>query len=195
MSSPFATYPPSTVVCDVVIPRLPRVWYHHIYISFSCCVTNCVTTDQLKLFRMAVIEEIDSEIPLSKEELAKLFEDEQNVVKAKSAKDIDAVNKFFDEDEDDELDEEEVKASDAQFREGVNKEREKYQPTAMEKIFATMKSIILRALVFYVIMWFLKRNNANPGGAPPASTLDSSSLGLEEEEEGFEMPFGSKQDL
>ena len=48
---------------------------------------------------MAVIEEIDSEIPLSKEELAKLFEDEQNVVKAKSAKDIDAVNKFFDEDE------------------------------------------------------------------------------------------------
>ena len=169
---------------------------HLHYISFSCCVTNCVTTDQLKLFRMAVIEEIDSEIPLSKEELAKLFEDEQNVVKAKSAKDIDAVNKFFDEDEDDELDEEEVKASDAQFREGVNKEREKYQPTAMEKIFATMKSIILRALVFYMIMWFLKRNNANPGGAPPASTLDSSSLGLEEEEEeGFEMPFGSKQDL
>ena len=56
---------------------------------------------------MAVIEEIDSDIPLSKEELAKLFEDEQNVVKAKSAKDIDAVNKFFDEDEDDEeLDEE-----------------------------------------------------------------------------------------
>ena len=151
---------------------------------------------------MAVIEEIDSEIPLSKEELAKLFEDEQNVVKAKSAKDIDAVNKFFDEDEDDELDEEnenldeeEVKASDAQFREGVNKEREKYQPTAMEKIFATMKSIILRALVFYVIMWFLKRNNANPGGSPPASTLDSSSPGLEEEEEGFEMPFGSKEDL
>ena len=151
---------------------------------------------------MAVIEEIDSEIPLSKEELAKLFEDEQNVVKAKSARDIDAVNKFFDEDEDDELDEEnenldeeEVMASDAQFREGVNKEREKYQPTAMEKIFATMKSIILRALVFYVIMWFLKRNNANPGGAPPASTLDSSSPGLEEEEEGFEMPFGSKEDL
>ena len=144
---------------------------------------------------MAVIEEIDSEIPLSKEELAKLFEDEQNVVKAKSAKDIDAVNKFFDEDEDDELDEEEVKASDAQFREGVNKEREKYQPTAMEKIFATMKSIILRALVFYMIMWFLKRNNANPGGAPHASTLDSTSPGLEEEEEGFEIPFGSKQDL
>ena len=150
---------------------------------------------------MAVIEEIESEIPLTKEELAKLFEDEQNVVKAKSAKDIDAVNKFL-EDEDDELDEEnenldeeEVKASDAQFREGVNKEREKYQPTAMEKIFATMKSIILRALVFYVIMWFLKRNNANPGGAPPASTLDSSSPGLEEEEEGFEMPFGSKEDL
>ena len=192
MSSPIAPYPPSPVVCDVVIPQLPRGISH----------LHILQLDQLKLFRMAVIEEIDSEIPLSKEELAKLFEDEQNVVKAKSAKDIDAVNKFFDEDEDDELDEEnenldeeEVKASDAQFREGVNKEREKYQPTAMEKIFATMKSIILRALVFYVIMWFLKRNNANPGGAPPASTLDSSSPGLEEEEEGFEMPFGSKEDL
>ena len=192
MSSPIAPYPPSPVVCDVVITRLARGISH----------LHILRLDQLKLFRMAVIEEIESEIPLTKEELAKLFEDEQNVVKAKSAKDIDAVNKFFDEDEDDELDEEnenldeeEVKASDAQFREGVNKEREKYQPTAMEKIFATMKSIILRALVFYVIMWFLKRNNANPGGAPPASTLDSSSPGLEEEEEGFEMPFGSKEDL
>ena len=192
MSSPIAPYPPSPVVCDVVIPQLPR----------GISQLHILQLDQLKLFRMAVIEEIDSEIPLTKEELAKLFEDEQNVVKAKSAKDIDAVNKFFDEDEDDELDEEnenldeeEVKASDAQFKEGVNKEREKYQPTAMEKIFATMKSIILRALVFYVIMWFLKRNNANPGGSPPASTLDSSSPGLEEEEEDFEMPFGSKEDL
>ena len=152
---------------------------------------------------MAVIEEIDSEIPLSKEELAKLFEDEQNVVKAKSAKDIDAVNKFFDEDEDDELDEEneildeEEKAkAEVLFREGVDKEREKYQPTAMEKIFATMKSIILRALVFYVIMWLTKRYNGNPGGPPPDSSSPPLDLpGLDEEEEGFEMPFGSKEDL
>ena len=152
---------------------------------------------------MAVIEEIDGEIPLSKEELAKLFEDEQNVVKAKSAKDIDAVNKFFDEDEENEelldeenenLDEEEEKTmSSEQFRQGVDKEREKYQPTTMEKIFATMKSIILRALVFYVIMWFLKRNNANYGGGPPPES--SSSPGLDEEEEGFGIPFGSKEDL
>ena len=149
---------------------------------------------------MAVIEEIDSEVPLSKEELAKLFEDEQNVVKAKSAKDIDAVNKFFDEDEDDELDEEneildeeEQARSEVLFREGVDKEREKYQPTAMEKIFATMKSIILRALVFYVIMWFMKRNNANPGGPPPDAS--SPLPGLDDEEEGFEIPFGSKEDL
>ena len=151
---------------------------------------------------MAVIEEIDSEIPLSKEELAKLFEDEQNVVKAKSAKDIDAVNKFFDEDEDDEelldeenenLDKEEKTMSSEQFRQGVDKEREKYQPTTMEKIFATMKSIILRALVFYVIMWFLKRNNANYGGGPPPES--SSPPGLDDEEEGFGMPFGSKEDL
>ena len=85
--------------------------------------------------------------------------------------------------------------SSEQFREGVALEREKYQPTTMEKIFATMKSIILRALVFYVIMWFLKRNNANyGGGGPPPES--SSPPGLdEEEEEGFEMPFGSKEDL
>ena len=159
--------------------------------------------DQPRLFRMAVIEEIDSETPLSKEELAKLFEDEQNVVKATSAKDIDAVNKFFDEDEDDEIDEEnldedeEEKArSEVLFREGVDKEREKYQPTAMEKIFATMKSIILRALVFYVIMWFLKRNSAKPGGLPSDSSSPLPGWDEEEEEEeGFEMPFGSKEDL
>ena len=145
---------------------------------------------------MAVIEEIESEIPLSKEELAKLFEDEQNVVQVKSAKDIDAINKFFDEDEElEEEDAEEEERQDVLFREGVNKEREKYQPTAMEKIFATMKSIILRALIFYVIMWFFKRNNANPGGVPPASKFDPSPPGLDEDDEGFEMPFSSKDDL
>ena len=143
---------------------------------------------------MAVIEEIDSNTNLSKEELAKLFEDEQNVLNAQSAKDIDAVNKFFeddDEDEDEDENDEETKSEEVLFREGVNQVRDQYQPTTMEKIFAMVKSLILRALVFYVIMWFMKRNNANP-----TSKLESNAPSLDEEVDDFEMPaFGSKEDL
>ena len=139
---------------------------------------------------MAVIEEIDSNTNLSKEELAKLFEDEQNVLNAQSAKDIDAVNKFFEDDDEDENDEE-TKSDEVLFREGVNQVRDQYQPTTMEKIFAMVKSLILRALVFYVIMWFMKRNNANP-----TSKLESNGPSLDEEVDDFEMPaFGSKEDL
>ena len=123
---------------------------------------------------MAVIEEIDSNTNLSKEELAKLFEDEQNVLNAQSVKDIDAVNKFFEDDDEDE-NVEEVKSDEVLFREGVNQVRDQYQPTTMEKIFAMVKSLILRALVFYVIMWFMKRNNANPN-----SKLESNGPSLEE---------------
>ena len=140
---------------------------------------------------MAVIEEIDSNTNLSKEELAKLFEDEQNVLNAQSVKDIDAVNKFFEDDDEDE-NVEEVKSDEVLFREGVNQVRDQYQPTTMEKIFAMVKSLILRALVFYVIMWFMKRNNANPN-----SKLESNGPSLEEEVDDFEEmpPFGSREDL
>ena len=138
-----------------------------------------------------MIEEIDSNTNLSKEELAKLFEDEQNVLNARSAKDIDAVNKFFEDDDEDE-NVEEVKSDEVLFREGVNQVRDQYQPTTMEKIFAMVKSLILRALVFYVIMWFMKRNNANPN-----SKLESNGPSLEEEVDDFEEmpPFGSREDL
>ena len=140
---------------------------------------------------MAVIEEIDSNTNLSKEELAKLFEDEQNVLNAQSSKDIDAVNKFFEDDDEDE-NVEEVKSDEVLFREGVNQVRDQYQPTTVEKIFAMVKSLILRALVFYVIMWFMKRNNANP-----TSKLESNAPSLDEEVDDFEEmpPFGSKEDL
>ena len=140
---------------------------------------------------MAVIEEIDSNTNLSKEELAKLFEDEQNVLNAQSVKDIDAVNKFFEDDDEDE-NVEEVKSDEVLFREGVNQVRDQYQPTTMEKIFALVKSLILRALVFYVIMWFMKRNNANP-----TSKLESNGPSLDEEVDDFEEmpPFGSREDL
>ena len=140
---------------------------------------------------MAVIEEIDSNTNLSKEELAKLFEDEQNVLNAQSVKDIDAVNKFFEDDDEDE-NVEEVKSDEVLFREGVNQVRDQYQPTTMEKIFAMAKSLILRALVFYVIMWFMKRNNANPN-----SKLESNGPSLDEEMDDFEEmpPFGSREDL
>ena len=141
-----------------------------------------------------MIEEIDSNTNLSKEELAKLFEDEQNVLNAQSAKDIDAVNKFFeddDEDKDEDENDEEARSDEVLFREGVNQVRDQYQPTTMEKIFAMVKSLILRALVFYVIMWFMKRNNANP-----TSKLESNAPSLDEEVDDFEMPpYGSKEEL
>eukprot|EP00092_Neocalanus_flemingeri_P025683 GFUD01027844.1.p1 GENE.GFUD01027844.1~~GFUD01027844.1.p1 ORF type:complete len:148 (-),score=45.24 GFUD01027844.1:138-581(-) len=118
---------------------------------------------------MAVIEELKE----GEENLDHYFEGAQKVVKLDTETDLKQVEEFFRDSDDDEatidgLTEAEkimLKEDTAKFKEGVRKEREKYQPTAAEKIFATVKSIILRALVFYVIMWFFKRNST-PGGIP-----------------------------
>jgi len=70
------------------------------------------------------------------------------------------------------------------FRSDVMGQREKYQPSTMENIFATLKAIILRALAFYFLMWFFKRNNGNPGGG--ASTNPSEDIhNLEKEDNDF----------
>lgn len=123
---------------------------------------------------MAVIEEIPADQDLSKEEIAKLFEESQFVT-PEPGEEIDAINRFFEDDfEDEDVDDpnsirgpsqEESDEIAARFRAGVDAEREKYQPTAMEKIFATGKSIILRAMIFYLILWFFRRGT-KPGGIP-----------------------------
>lgn len=43
----------------------------------------------------------------------------------------------------------------------IANEREQYQPTAAEKVFAILKSMLLRAMVIYFIMQFFKRPQPN----------------------------------
>ena len=49
----------------------------------------------------------------------------------------------------------------AKFKENVAEERQKYQPTTGEKLLAMAKSLILRAIVFYFILWLLRRNSSS----------------------------------
>ena len=47
------------------------------------------------------------------------------------------------------------------FKEDVKQERERYQPTTREKIFAMVKSLLLRAIIFYFVLWLLRRNSSS----------------------------------
>ena len=47
------------------------------------------------------------------------------------------------------------------FKADVQQERERYQPSTMEKIFAMVKSLILRAIIFYFVIWLLRRNSSS----------------------------------
>ena len=47
------------------------------------------------------------------------------------------------------------------FKADVQQERERYQPTTREKIFAMVKSLILRAIIFYFVLWLLRRNSSS----------------------------------
>ena len=49
----------------------------------------------------------------------------------------------------------------AKFKENVAEQRQKYQPTTGEKLLAMAKSLILRAIVFYFILWLLRRNSSS----------------------------------
>ena len=136
---------------------------------------------------MAVIEEIKEGEDVN---LEKCFEGAEKTLKLGADVDLDEIEEFFRDSEDD--DEEPTEAEKimlqediAKFKEGVAKEREKYQPTAKEKIFAVAKSLILRALVFYLIMWFFKRNST-PGGIPAGGIPTAEEFG--EDEEDFVIP-------
>ena len=47
------------------------------------------------------------------------------------------------------------------FKADVRQEREKYQPSTSEKIFAMVKSLLLRAIIFYFVLWLLRRNSSS----------------------------------
>jgi len=135
---------------------------------------------------MAIIEEIKEGEDVN---LEKCFEGAEKTLKLGADVDMDQIEEFFrDSDDDDEPTEAEkimLQEDIVKFKEGVAKEREKYQPTASEKIFAVVKSIILRALAFYIIMWFFKRNST-PGGIPAGGIPKAEDLG--EDEEDFVIP-------
>lgn len=154
---------------------------------------------------MAVIQEIEEgETPMSKEEMAKLFEDETKFVTIKPGEEVEAINRFFEDpagseedDSDDDYEEgeeeedvgpteEEREAIMDRFKTGVAAEREKYQPSTLEKIFATVKAVLLRALAFYFLMWFFKRNS-NPGGSPPSASDPSLDSSYPDDEDVFPM--------
>ena len=49
----------------------------------------------------------------------------------------------------------------AKFKQDVADERKRYQPTTGEKLLAMAKSLILRAIVLYFILWLLRRNSSS----------------------------------
>ena len=48
-------------------------------------------------------------------------------------------------------------------------QREQYQPSAMEKIFAIVKSMLLRGMVIYFIMTMFRRPQTDTSGTPSAA--------------------------
>ena len=51
----------------------------------------------------------------------------------------------------------------------IANEREQYQPSAAEKIFAIVKSMLLRAMVIYFLMQFFKRPQPNQQNSAPGA--------------------------
>ena len=49
----------------------------------------------------------------------------------------------------------------AKFKGDVQQERQRYQPSTSEKLFAMAKSLILRAIIFYFILWLLRRGSSS----------------------------------
>ena len=49
----------------------------------------------------------------------------------------------------------------AKFKFDVQQERQRYQPSTSEKFFAVAKSLILRAIIFYFVLWLLRRGSCS----------------------------------
>ena len=60
----------------------------------------------------------------------------------------------------------------AKFKKDVAEERQKYQPTTGEKLLAMAKSLILRAIVLYFILWLLRRNSSSRPVPDEESVVD-----------------------
>ena len=73
----------------------------------------------------------------------------------------------------------------AKFKENVAEERQKYQPTTGEKLLAMAKSLILRAIVFYFILWLLRRNSSSRPVPEGESVTNDPDLDLFEDYDEF----------
>jgi len=65
------------------------------------------------------------------------------------------------EDEATEAEKEMFKEDMKKFKEDVQQERQRYQPSTREKLLAMAKSIILRAIIFYFVLWLLRRGSSS----------------------------------
>ena len=103
--------------------------------------------------------------------------DQDQVLKLDKDTTIEQVEEFFKDSEDSSVSEDEhsfelldgpTEAEKEMFQEDMKKfkgdvkqERERYQPSTREKIFAMVKSLILRAIIFYFVIWLLRRNSSS----------------------------------
>ena len=103
--------------------------------------------------------------------------DQDQILKLDKDTTIEQVEEFFKDSEDSSVSEDEhsfelldgpTEAEKEMFQEDMKKfkgdvkqERERYQPSTREKIFAMVKSLILRAIIFYFVIWLLRRNSSS----------------------------------
>ena len=103
--------------------------------------------------------------------------DQDQVLKLDKDTTIEQVEEFFKDSEDSSVSEDEhsfelldgpTEAEKEMFQEDMKKfkgdvkqERERYQPSTREKIFAMVKSLLLRAIIFYFVLWLLRRNSSS----------------------------------
>ena len=128
--------------------------------------------------------------------------DQDQVLKLDKDTTIEQVEEFFKDSEDSSVSEDEhsfelldgpTEAEKEMFQEDMKKfkadvqeERERYQPTTMEKIFAMVKSLLLRAIIFYFVLWLLRRNSSSrpsPGQDAQTPSFDDEPEDLFENDE------------
>ena len=107
-----------------------------------------------------------------------LFENPERVIKLDKDTNIEQIEEFFKDSEEEssaseeehsfemlegpsEAEKEMFKEDMKKFKADVKHERERYQPSTGEKIFAIVKSLLLRAIIFYFVLWLLRRNSSS----------------------------------
>ena len=128
-----------------------------------------------------------------KEGIDSLFENPERVLKLDKDTNVEQIEEFFKDSEEEDISQSEedqsfemldgpteaekemFKEDMKQFKSDVKQEREKYQPSTREKIFAMVKSLLLRAIIFYFVLWLLRRNSSSrpvPGHEPQTPSFD-----------------------